>query len=51
MNYINKPVQLKPLASQFYVVDPQDVKGGEGANFLVTWQAEQKVNQPIEDQN
>ena len=32
---------------KFYFVDPQEVKGGEGANFLVTWQAEQNVNQPI----
>jgi len=46
-SYINQFVQLKPLASKFYFVEPQDVKGGEGANFLVTWQAEQKVNQPI----
>ena len=46
-SYIHQPVQLKPLASKFYFVEPQDVKGGEGANFLVTWQAAQNVNQPI----
>lgn len=46
-SYIYQPVKLKPLASKFYFVEPQDEKGGEGANFLVTWQAEQNVNQPI----
>ena len=46
-SYIYQPVQLKPLASKFYFVEPQDVKGGEGANFIVKWKAEQDVNQPI----
>jgi hypothetical protein len=40
-------VELSPLASKFFFVEPQDQKGGEGANFLVKWKAEQNVNQPI----
>jgi hypothetical protein len=44
---INQPVKLGPLASKYYFVEPQDVRGGEGANFLVKWRAEQNVNQPI----
>jgi len=46
-SYIFQPVRLKSLASKFYFVEPQDEKGGEGANFLVTWKSEQAVNQPI----
>ena len=45
--HIYQPVQLGPMASKFYFVAPLDVRGGEGANFLVTWSAEKKVNQPI----
>jgi len=46
-SHIYQPVLLRPLASKYYFVEPQDVRGGEGANFLVTWKAEQDVNQPI----
>ena len=46
-SHINRPVQLGPLASKYFFVEPLDVRGGEGANFLVTWSAERKVNQPI----
>jgi hypothetical protein len=45
--YVYSPVSLRPLASKFFFVEPQDEKGGEGANFLVKWQAEQDVNPPI----
>ena len=45
--YIFTPVKLNPLASKYYFVEPQDERGGEGANFLVKWTAEQPVNQPI----
>ena len=44
---IHSPVELKPLASKFYFIEPQDVSGGEGANFIVQWEAKQGVNQPI----
>ena len=46
-SYIFQPVKLNPLASKYYFVEPQDERGGEGANFLVKWTAEQNVNQPI----
>ncbi len=46
-SYTYQPVKLSPLASKFFFVEPQDKKGGEGANFLVKWKAEQDVNQPI----
>ena len=46
-SYIFTPVRLNPLASKYYFVEPQDERGGEGANFIVKWTAEQHVNQPI----
>ena len=46
-SYIFAPVRLNPLASKYFFVEPQDERGGEGANFLVKWTAEQPVNQPI----
>jgi len=46
-SYTYQPVELSPLASKFFFVEPQDQKGGEGANFLIKWKAEQNVNQPI----
>jgi len=46
-SYIYSPVELGPLASKFYFVEPQDESGGEGANFIVKWRAERDVNQPI----
>ena len=45
--YIFSPMRLSPLATKFYFVEPKDASGGAGANFLVQWQAEQGVNQPI----
>ena len=46
-SYIYRPVEIKPMASKYYFIEPQDERGGEGANFLVKWRAEQNVNQPI----
>ncbi len=46
-SYVYTPVRLDPLASKYFFVEPQDARGGEGANFLVKWTAEQPVNQPI----
>ena len=46
-NYIEKPIVLKPLETQRYVVPRKDESGGSGANFLVEWQSDKKVNPPI----
>jgi hypothetical protein len=35
--YLDAPVQLKPLATAEYYVEPLDDTGGSGANFLVQW--------------
>jgi hypothetical protein len=45
--YILSPVRLAPLATKIYFVEPQDTTGGAGANFLVQWEADRPVNQPI----
>ncbi len=45
--YILSPVRLAPLATRIYFVEPQDTTGGAGANFLVQWEADRPVNQPV----
>jgi hypothetical protein len=35
------------MASTRFIVKESDTKGGSGANFLVEWQAETEVNEPI----
>ena len=46
-SYVKKPVNLKPFAHTFFYLKEYDVRGGPGANFIVKWCAEKKVNQPI----
>lgn len=46
-SYIKKPIDLKPFAHTFFYLKEYDVRGGPGANFIVKWRAESKVNQPV----
>jgi hypothetical protein len=46
-SYIKKPIDLKPFAHIFFYLKEYDTRGGPGANFIVKWHAEKKVNQPI----
>ena len=46
-SYIYSPIRLAPLSTKIYFVEPRDTSGGAGANFLVQWEAERPVNQPI----
>lgn len=46
-SYVKKPIKLKPLESTYIYLKEYDKRGGPGANFIVMWQAEKKVNQPI----
>jgi hypothetical protein len=46
-SYVKKPMKLKPLESTHIYLKEYDKRGGPGANFIVKWQAERKVNQPI----
>jgi hypothetical protein len=45
--YLEKPVFLAPMSSTRYVVKESDESGGSGANFIVTWKADQAVHAPI----
>jgi len=46
-SYIKKPLVLKPLESAYIYLKEYDKRGGPGANFIVKWQADKKVNRPI----
>ncbi|MEW6672874.1 MAG: DUF3124 domain-containing protein [Thermodesulfobacteriota bacterium] len=47
VNYLNAPLNLGKMASVRYVVKESDKGGGSGANFIVQWKADEKVNPPI----
>ena len=46
-HHLEKPLILPPLGSANFKVPEQDETGGSGANFIVRWQAEKPINQPI----
>jgi len=45
--YLDKPLNLGPLASTFVHIEEKDVSGGFGANFIVRWNSDRVVNTPI----
>ncbi|MBI4594939.1 MAG: DUF3124 domain-containing protein [Candidatus Tectomicrobia bacterium] len=45
--FSGEPVKLNPLASTTIFVPEKDVSGGIGANFIVKWKSENKVNAPV----
>jgi hypothetical protein len=42
--YLERPVELSPLASTNFIVERTDTSGGSGANFIVEWIAEKDVS-------
>jgi hypothetical protein len=46
-HYLEKPVDLGPLASIRYIVGESDKTGGSGANFIVGWTSAVTVSPPI----
>lgn len=46
-DYITEPVYVEPLATTGFLVEAGDQRGGWGANFIVTWGAEEPVYEPI----
>lgn len=46
-HYLEQAVRLDPLSSTSFVVEERDLRGGVGANFLVSWGAGKEVNPPI----
>ena len=46
-NYLSKPLTIGPLGSTKYIVEESESKGGSGAKFLVSWDAETAITEPI----
>jgi hypothetical protein len=46
-SYVEQPKVLGPLASTEFFVDSTDTRGGAGANFIVNWDAEEEVYEPV----
>ncbi len=46
-HYLEKPLPLNAMATKRYVVPESDKSGGSGAKFIVIWQSEQPVAEPL----
>ncbi len=46
-NYLEKPLRLNPLATVEYLVEQKKIEGGSGANFIVEWVSDTRVNRPV----
>jgi hypothetical protein len=46
-SYLKHEISVGPLASVHYFVKESDRSGGPGAKFIVKWQADTKVTEPI----
>ena len=45
--YLDKTAELKAMASTRYILTEAETGGGSGANFLVQWKSQTKVNPPL----
>jgi len=45
--YLKNPIKLNAMISTRYVIKESDKSGGSGAKFIVKWQSNVKVNEPI----
>ncbi len=45
--YLSEPRILEPLATLTFVVKQSDLEGGVGANFLISWESDEKIIAPI----
>ncbi len=46
-NYLHDPIELEALGSTTFIIEQGDRSAGAGANFLVAWQADSLINNPI----
>jgi hypothetical protein len=46
-HYLEKPLALGAMATRRYVVPESDKSGGSGAKFIVAWQSDQPVAEPL----
>ncbi len=45
-SFVSSDQQINPLATMIFTI-PKEDQSGTGANFLVEWMADQKVNEPL----
>jgi len=45
--FVESPIVVAPMASTYFLVSQSDMSGGSGANFLIRWESQQPVNEPI----
>ncbi len=45
--YIDSTILVTPMASIEFIVEEREKKGGVGANFVVAWNAEKVLNEPL----
>lgn len=45
--YLEQPVELRPLAATSFLVAQEDTSGGSGAAFVVEWVTQQEVSVPV----
>ena len=45
--YLKNPVKLNAMASTRYIIKESDKSGGSGANFIVRWKSDGRVNPAI----
>lgn len=45
--YVDSTEQISPLASTSYVIEEADLRGGVGANFLVSWRSQSAIYPPV----
>ncbi len=46
-NYLDSNQLIKPLASTSFVVEEEDLRGGVGANFIISWRSEEPITPPV----
>lgn len=46
-DYLDGRVQLGPLESTQFLIEKKDIRGGAGANFIVAWNSDEPVYEPI----
>lgn len=45
--YLDGELGLGPLEATAFLVEKRDVRGGPGANFIVVWDADEPVYEPL----
>jgi hypothetical protein len=45
--YLDGKMRLGPLETTAFLVEKRDTRGGSGANFIVVWDAEEPVYEPL----